>query len=100
MLRRQDLITRLQRQTAGYFKSKGYKVNSRNEYILANRDDWQKNIIVPEVARYVTEEKRYREQTEKPFPLHKWIHHGLSSQACLFNLLGEFVVKRDYLTLK
>ncbi len=32
---------------------------------------------------------------KKPFPLHKYIHHGLSSQAMLFNLLGEVILKKD-----
>jgi len=99
MLRRQDLIRKLRRQTAVYFKNKGYAVSS-NGYILVNRDNWQDNIILPEVVTYIVEEIRHREQTENPFPLHKWIHHGLSSQACLFNLLGEFVVKQDYPTIK
>lgn len=35
MLRRQDLIKNLQKQTASYFKSKGYEVDHKNEYILA-----------------------------------------------------------------
>jgi hypothetical protein len=67
---------------------------------MANRNDWQKNIIIPEVARYIAGEAESREQSAKPFPLHKWIHHGLSSQACLFSLLGDFLVKKDYAALK
>lgn len=98
-MKRRDLIKQLQKQTAAYFTNRGYRV-AKSRYILANRDNWRYNIILPEVANYVEEEKLSRENTSIAFPLHKWIHHGLSSQACLLNLLGDFVINKKYSTLE
>lgn len=99
MIRRQELVRKLQQQTADYFKGKGY-TTAKCGYILEKRDNWRNNIILEEVAEYIENEKKCREQSNIPFPLHKWIHHGLSSQACLFNLLGPFLANRDYTTLQ
>jgi hypothetical protein len=30
------------------------------------------------------------------FPLHKYVHHGLSSQALVFNLIGPMIVSKDF----
>ncbi len=52
---------------------------------MATHADWPKNIIVPDVAQYV--------QQRKPgLPLHKYVHHGLSSQGMLLNLVGPLIV--------
>lgn len=99
MIRRQGFIRKLQQQTADYFKGKGY-TTTKCGYILEKRDDWRNNIILEEVAKYIENEKKRCEQSNIPFPLHKWIHHGLSSQACLFNLLGPFLANQDYTTLQ
>jgi len=99
MMRRQVLVKKLQQRTADYFKDKGYNT-AKCGYILEKRDDWRKNVILKEVAEYIESVKRHREETNVSFPLHKWIHHGLSSQACLFNLLGPFLVNEDYKTLQ
>ena len=84
-MKRRDLIRQLQQQTASFFIGRGYDIG-KPQYILAKRDGWRNNIILPEVAEYIEKEKQRREQAGEPFPLHKWIHHGLSSQACLFIL--------------
>ncbi len=84
MIRRRDLVSEVQRQTANYFSSKGYEVRRKNPHILARRETWKNNIILRGVADYIMAQKKHRKQQNLPFPLHKWIHHGLSSQACLF----------------
>jgi len=88
--------TDLQGVLAQYFKSKKSKdprfpISSRYSYILAKHSDWHKNIILDRVAQYFD-----REIAERHFALHKWIHHGLSSQAFLFNLLGPLVVDKKW----
>lgn len=93
------LVKKLQEQTARYFKSKGY-ATAECGYILDGHHNWRNNIILPEVADYIERKKRDCEQEGIPFPLHKYIHHGLSSQACLFNLLGPLVAASDYKTLR
>lgn len=98
MLRRTNFVKNLQKQTAAYFRKKGYAVGGRS-YILKDYEDWKKNIITPEVAAYIYE-KRKESAGKVPFPLHKYIHHGLSSQACLFNLIGPLLVEGDFSALK
>ncbi len=86
----------LKRHLTKYFQNKGYKVYSTRGHILQNRSDWHKNIILERVSNYIKEQKDDRYKKRQPFPLHKWIHHGLSSQAFLFNLLGPLVVDRQW----
>lgn len=86
----------LQGHLAKYFKDKNSKdsrfpISSRHSYILAKRSDWHKNIILDRVAQYLD-----TRIAERHFALHKWIHHGLSSQAFLFNLLGPLVVDKQW----
>jgi len=56
---------------------------------------WPDNIIDPAVAAYIQAEREQHKLEQKPFPLHKYIHHGLSSQAMLFNLVGPLIVRDD-----
>ncbi len=92
----------LRKQLAEYFKNKKFKdakfpiSSPRHSYILARRSDWHKNIIVERVWKYIEEQKKECYEHRQPFPLHKWIHHGLSSQAFLFNLLGPLVIDKQW----
>ncbi len=65
-------------------------------FCLAEWDDWQSNIILPEVAEYIAEQRASTQQHKSPFPLHKYIHHGMSSQAMVFNLIGPLITRDDY----
>ncbi len=71
-----------------WFDQKSFITHGKYRYILSNYEDWANNIILPEVAEYI----RNRRQG---FPLHKYIHHGLSSQAKLFNLIGPLIIRND-----
>jgi hypothetical protein len=84
----------LRRAAAEWFAARGYPVHQKMPYLLASWEDWQNNIILPEVATYIVEERALRSK-KKGFPLHKYIHHGLSSQAMLFNLVGPLIVRQD-----
>jgi len=79
-----------------WFKEKVYPVNKKYSFILDKNSDWRKNILLKTVADFIEVTKRTYEKEGKPFPSHKYIHHGLSSQAMLFNLLGEVVLNKDY----
>jgi hypothetical protein len=81
---------------AEWFRAKGYAVHKKYDYILDCYDNWEQNIIVPEVADFIKQLKNDAESNKEPFPLHKYIHNGCSSQAMLFNLLGDIVRNRDY----
>jgi len=86
----------LKRHLAQYFEGEKFKdqkfpISSRHPYILAKHSDWHKNILLDRVAQYFDIEIANRH-----FALHKWIHHGLSSQAFLFNLLGPLVVDKQW----
>ena len=71
-----------------WFKDHGHTVNAQYPYILAEWKDWPANIICSEVVKLVEAERQRREAIQEGFPLHKFIHHGLSSQAMVFNLVG------------
>ncbi len=77
----------MQKVAKNYFKARKYNVDKSHPYILESPEDWQKNIILSEVAEWIK---------LKEYKLHRWIHNGLSSQAMLFNLIGPLVVKNEY----
>jgi POLQ-like helicase len=98
--RHREFEKELQRAAAAWFKDQGFAISTRYPYILANRAEWSQNIILPEVATYIQGEHAHREAQQRGFPLHKYIHHGLSSQAMLFNLVGPLIVKGDLESLQ
>ncbi len=98
--RHRKFVKEVRSSAAGWFESKGYEVSSRYSYILSDWNDWPKNIILPEVSTYIQETAESQRQDGLNFPLHKYIHHGLSSQAMLFNLVGPMLVRDDLLPLK
>jgi len=85
------------RQTAAdWFKVKGFPVHRRYPFVLDDLKNWRRNIILSEVADYIEHERKRRQQeTKQGFPLHKYVHHGLSSQAMLFNLVGPLIARND-----
>lgn len=99
-LRHERFEEQLRESNVRWFAERGYKVNARIPYLLDHWQDWPKNIILPEVSEYVLEEQKQRIDSHEGFPLHKYIHHGLSSQAMLFNLVGPLIVKGDLEPLK
>ena len=98
--RHRDYERALRKTAAGWFASKGFSVSKRYAYVLADRDDWHQNIILPDVADYIKAKKNESEQQNRNYPLHRWIHHGLSSQAMLFNLVGPLIVRQDFSPLQ
>jgi hypothetical protein len=86
---------KMQANATAYFREKSLPVSERYSYILPNKEMWRKNIICQEVADYVLASKEEAHQRNKTYPLHGYIHHGLSSQALLFNLVGPLIVRND-----
>jgi len=88
----------LKRQLTKYFKDKEKPVLARQPYIIKKRfdSDWHENVILERVWQYIEEQKKQRHEKNLSFALHRWIHHGLSSQAFLFNLLGPLVVDKQW----
>lgn len=86
----------LRNSAAKWFKDKGYSTRQRMPYCLKNWSDWKKNIILDEVATYIVNFKDNCTQDAKPFPLHKYVHHGLRSQAMTFNLIGPLITRNDF----
>ncbi len=70
------------------------QTHSKMPYCLNNISNWKYNMILPEVYDYI-EKMRREKSKDDAFPLHKYIHHGLSSQAMVFNLIGSLIVKDD-----
>jgi len=85
----------LRTAASSWFKQNGYKIHPRMPYCLSEWDEWKNNIILEEVAQYIETYKHMCEQNGNPFPLHKYIHHGLSSQAMAFNLIGPLITRND-----
>jgi len=84
---------------AAWFQEKNFSTHPRMPFCLANSHDWRSNIILSEVAEYITKQKDEAQQRNSPFPLHKYLHHGLSSQAMTFNLIGPLITRGDYTPL-
>lgn len=98
--RHKNFDKQLHEANTRWFAERGLAVNPRMSYLLARWEDWPKNIILPEVAKYIEAEQTRRSEQGRGFPLHKYIHHGLSSQAMLFNLIGPLVIQNDLAPLQ
>jgi hypothetical protein len=84
---------------ADWFAGRGIETHPRRPYSVRDRRDWPKNIISPEVVEYIKNEAA-RHLGETPYPLHPYLHHGLSSQAMTFNLIGPLIVRSDFEPLR
>ena len=93
--RHRRFVDQVRVSAAGWFRSKGMQVSSRYPYILAEWKNWPQNIILTEVAAYIEGISELQREQGLNFPLHKYVHHGLSSQAMLFNLAGPLLVRDD-----
>jgi POLQ-like helicase len=79
---------------SAWFREHELETEPRYPYILADRDLWPRNILVQEVVDLIKDKAAAKKGIEA-FPLHKYIHHGLSSQALLFNLMGPSVARGE-----
>ncbi|MHA2424241.1 MAG: PGN_0703 family putative restriction endonuclease [Candidatus Thorarchaeota archaeon] len=84
---------------ARWFSKMGFETNERMSYCLRSLENWPQNIICNDVAKYIHNE-RERNLGSESFPLHKYLHHGLSSQAMVFNLVGPLIVREDFEPLR
>ena len=86
-MRFSDYRRQMERSASAWFAQRELMVRPNAPYILQRKDAWRDNLILPQLAGHIEGER-------KGFPLHKWVHHGLSSQAMLFNLLLP-LIERD-----
>lgn len=93
--RRTDFEREMRAIASKYFEEHRLPVQKKYPFILADWEMWPMNIILPEVTEYIKAEKDSAFAKKKAYPLHKYIHHGLSSQALLFNLVGPLIVRND-----
>ena len=93
--RHKEFENELRNSSSEWFKKNGFKVHSKMPYCLDKLDNWKNNIVLPEVADYIENFKNQSEKDGNPFPLHKYAHHGLSSQAMVFNLIGPLITRND-----
>ena len=93
--RHKEFETELRISSSKWFQENGFKVHCKMPYCLDKLDNWRNNIVLPEVADYIETFKNQSEKDGKPFPLHKYAHHGLSSQAMVFNLVGPLITRND-----
>jgi hypothetical protein len=90
----------VEKAAADWFSNHDRTTKTKNPYILDSYANWTDNIILPEVADHIIKEKETALAHGHNFPLHKYIHHGLSSQALVFNLIGPMMISNDYTPLK
>ena len=98
-MRYSDYRKAIENSATAFFKSIDAQVNEKSPYILKNREEWKRNLIDVKVWEGIVQKKNDAGGAQ-PFALHKYIHHGLSSQAMLFNLFGPFVFHGNLLGLK
>ena len=98
--RRREFEKHLQLAATEWFERHGRATSRRHPYLLAEWEQWPENIILPEVAEYVQSEAAKRHANRQGFPLHRYLHHGLSSQAMLFNLVGPLIIRKDLVPLR
>lgn len=89
----------LRAAAAQWFNNMGLATYPNMPYLLDKWENWAGNIIIPEVVEAIVDERKNR-LGKKGFPLHKYVHHGLSSQAMLFNLIGPLIVRKDLAPLE
>jgi hypothetical protein len=93
--RHRDFKKSLSATATAWFRAKGLAVSRKYPYCLESRKQWADNIILPEVTAYIEQQRQARASQRLSFALHKFVHHGLSSQAMLFNLVGPLIVRND-----
>lgn len=93
--RHNKLEKSLRAAAAAWFAHKGYVCQPKKPYILGRWDQWPQNLIDQRLEQYVADERQIRALKGRGFPLHKYLHHGLSSQALALNLLGPLVMNND-----
>lgn len=86
---------RMRSYAADWFREKeGVEVHPRMPYCLAKHAQWADNMVSPDVVDYIKKARAALGEREA-FPLHKYLHHGLSSQAMVFNLVGSLAARQD-----
>jgi len=98
--RHRRFVAQVRNVATAWFRAQGFDVDRKYAYILADRDDWPNNILLSEVVTYIQTAAETQRSEGRNFPLHKYVHHGLSSQAMLFNLVGPLLVRNDLGPLK
>lgn len=98
-LRQQQYEDLLRKAASQWFAARGLRTHPKYAYCLNDWSQWPQNIILPEVVAYI-EQQKTRDLGQEPFPLHKYLHHGLSSQAMLFNLIGPLLIRYDLAPLQ
>lgn len=94
-----EYVKQLRENAAKWFANNNCQVHPKMSYCLDSLENWKSNIILDEVYNYISDTRKQKELESKPFPLHKYAHHGLSSQAMVFNLIAPLIVRNDYTPL-
>ena len=93
--RRNRFVSLMRRAAEKWFEGKDCNLHPKYKYCLADWNDWHHNIIQREVAEYIEGIRKERTSEGHGFALHDYVHHGLSSQALLFNLIVPLIVRQD-----
>ncbi|GAM10469.1 hypothetical protein OR1_02758 [Geobacter sp. OR-1] len=100
--RHKEFSSALRKSAANWFKDKGFITHPKMPYCLSDEglvgseQKWKRNIILKEVAEYIEMQSNVAKKKKISFPLHKYLHHGMSSQGMAFNLIGPLILRGDY----
>lgn len=94
-----DFEKRLRDAATKWFKDNGCQTKPDMPYCLESFGMWDQNLITDGVREYIKGEVENKSAND-PFPAHKYLHHGLSSQAMGFNLIGSMAVLDDFTPLR
>ena len=94
-----DYRRRMEKAAAAWIKSRQL-LTGQAPYILKEHGLWAQNLLDPDLAGMILAERSLRANSGAGFPLHKYLHHGLSSQAMLFNLMLPLLKAGDVDALK
>jgi len=92
----------LQATAATWFRKHGHPVRKDMNSCISEPNLWHHNIILPEVARLIriTASTWNRRLPGVASRFEGTLHHGLSTHAMAFNLLGPLVTRKDLAPIK
>lgn len=88
--RRSEWVPEQEKRVAAYFAKRNRATIGRG-YIIADSKAWELNLVDPSLKEWLLQKKEHKRKQHQHFPIHEWIHHGLSSQALLINLVGPLI---------
>ncbi len=89
-----DYRSRMEKAATAWIKGREL-LTGQAPYILKEHSLWPQNLLDPQFSEMILAERSLRASSGEGFPIHKYLHHALSSQAMLFNLMLPLMKEGD-----